>query len=351
MTDDNNSLYLSRILSGYYYFILNNQKYKLVYPDISIRYQAEIYANAEKDSSKYNQWLTDEDILDYLTSHGMWSHDGDSKLKEIENKIEDHKVDLYKNVLNPNNIKTIKRHLDGARKSYNRLYNLRHSFDHLTLNGYSESINNQYLLIYSIYTNNDERVFENIQDADNLMLNSFADHISANIIGIETFRQIARSDVWRNYWSANKNLVFDNAVVNWTDEQKTLVVLTKMYDSAHEHPECPPDSVFEDDDMFDGWMISQRRESEKSRSKNRTEKMLEGKKLGRAQEVYLIASSQEEVKNIYGLNDNQSRSIIKERESAIEKTGEGIRHSSLPDIQRDITVQTNQQYIRSVKGQ
>lgn len=350
MTDDNNSLYLSRILSGYYYFILNNQKYKLVYPDISIRYQAEIYANEEKDSNKYNEWLTDEDILDYLISHGMWSREGDSNLKDIEEKIEDHKVDLYKNVLNPNNIKTVKRHLDGARKSYNRLYNLRHSFDHLTLNGYSESIKNQYLLIYSIYTNNDERVFNSIEDSDNLMLNAFADHISSNIIDIGTFRQIARSDIWRNYWSANKNGVFDNAVVNWTDEQKTLVVLTKMYDSAHEHTECPPDSVFEDDDMFDGWMIMQRRENEKNRSKQRTEKMLEGKKLNRAQEVYLVASSQEEVKNIYGLNDNQSRSIIKERESVIEKTGQGIDHSHLPDIQRDLTLQTNQQYIRSVKG-
>jgi len=350
MTDDNNSLYLSRILSGYYYFILNNQKYKLVYPDISIRYQAEIYANEEKDNNKYNEWLTEEDILDYLITHGMWSQDGDSRLKDIENKIEDHKVDLYKNVLNPNNIKTVKRHLDGARKSYNRLYNLRHSFDHLTLNGYYESIKNQYLLVYSIHTNANEKVFNNIEDIDNSILDLFAQHISANTIDIGTFRQIARSDIWRNYWSANKNLVFDNAVVNWTDEQKTLVVLTKMYDSAHEHTECPPDSVFEDDDMFDGWMISQRRENEKSRSKTRTEKMLEGKKLGKAQEVYLIANSQEEVKNIYGLNDNQSRSIIKERESSVEKAGKPLDHSNLPDIQRDITVQTNQQYVRSVKG-
>jgi hypothetical protein len=350
MTDDNNPLYLSRILSGYYYFILNNQKYKLVYPDISIRYQAEIYADEEKDKNKYNEWLTDEDILEYLISHGMWSNDGDSKLKDIENKIEDHKVDLYKNVLNPNNIKTVKRHLEGARKSYNRLYTLRHSFDHLTLQGYCESIKNQYLLIYSIYTNNNERVFDNIEDSDNLMLNAFAEHISSNTIDIGTFRQIARSDIWRNYWSANKNSVFDNAVINWTDEQKTLVVLTKMYDSAHEHTECPPDSVFEDDDMFDGWMISQRRENEKNRSKNRTEKMLEGKKLGKAQEVYLIANSQEEVKNIYGLNDNQSRSIIKERERIMDQSGKPLDHANLPDVQRDIIVQTNQQYIRSVKG-
>jgi len=350
MIDNTISLFLSRILSGYYYFILKENKYKLVYPDISIKYKAEIYANNERDNTKYNEWITDDDILEYLISNGMWTRDADAKLKDIENKIEEHKIELYKNFFNPNSIKNIKRYLEGARKSYNRLYNIRHMFDNLTHNGYIEGIKNQYLLIHSIYTHNNEKVFDNIDTANNLFLNKFAEEISLNIIDISTFRKIARSDLWRNYWSANKNLVFDKPVVNWTDEQKTLVILTKMYDNAHEHTECPADAVFEDDDAFDGWMILQRKENDNYRAKKRTEKFLEGKKLNNAQEVYLVANSQEEVKNIYGLNDNQSRSIIKERDNVIEKNKNGLDHSSLPDIQRNLNVQINQQYIQSVKG-
>ena len=133
-------------------------------------------------------------------------------------------------------------------------------------------------------------------------------------------------------------------MINWTDEQKTLVVLTKMYDSAYQHPECPPDSVFEDDDMFDGWMILQRRENEKTKNKNRTEKLLDGKKLNKAGEIFLVANSKEEAQNIYSLNDNNSRHIIKERENIIKNTSETIDVGQLPDVQRDLTMQTNQQF-------
>jgi hypothetical protein len=164
------------------------------------------------------------------------------------------------------------------------------------------------------------------------------------MIDITTFKAIARSDQWRNYWSANNELLFDKATINWTDEQKTLVVLTKMYDSAYEHPECPSDNVFNDDDMFDGWMIFQKRESEKIKNKNRTEKMLEGKKLDKAGEIFIVANSQEEAKNIYDLNDHSSRHIIREREHVIKNSSQEINDGNLPDVQRELVVQANQQY-------
>ena len=117
-----------------------------------------------------------------------------------------------------------------------------------------------------------------------------------------------------------------------------------MYDSAYEHPECPPDSVFEDDDMFDGWMITQKRENEKNRNKNRTEKLLEGKKLDKAGEIFIVANSKEEAQNIYGLNDHTSRHIIKERESLLKSTSQIIDDANLPDVKRELVVQANQQF-------
>jgi hypothetical protein len=122
-----------------------------------------------------------------------------------------------------------------------------------------------------------------------------------------------------------------------------------MYDSAYQHPECPPDTVFEDDDMFDGWMIKQRRENEKNKNKNRTEKMLEGRKLDKAGEVFIMANSQEEAEQIYGLNDNNARHIIKERNQVILQSTEQIVDAALPDVQRNIILQTNQQFKDSRK--
>lgn len=345
---NNTSLYLSRILSGFYYFILNNKQYKLVYPDISVRYEAEIYADNERENNKFGEWLDDNNILYYLIDYGMWTPNGDDAVKTLEKQIEDQKVSLYQSILNPSQTKNIRRYLEGSKKSYNRLYNIRHSFDHLTLDGYIENIKNQYLLAYSIYDSNNERVFNDINDIDFNLLTQFSESIASYIINIDTFRSIARSDLWRNYWSANKDRVFDKPVVNWTDEQKTLVVLTKMYDSAYEHPDCPNDKVIEDDDMFDGWMIYQRRENDKAKDKNRANKLLEGKKLDKAQEVFLMAKTNEEAQNIYNLNDNQSRNIIKEREKMISNLG-SVEHSKLPDVQRDLVVQSNQQFMNTAK--
>jgi hypothetical protein len=96
---------------------------------------------------------------------------------------------------------------------------------------------NQYILIYSLFDSNNNRIFQSIEDADPIFLNNISNKISENIIEISTFRTIARSDIWKNYWSAN-NDVFDRASSSWTDEQKTLIVLTRMYDSAYQHPEC-----------------------------------------------------------------------------------------------------------------
>lgn len=342
-------IYLSRILSGFYIFIHNNTKYKLVYPNIAIKYEAELYAQEEYEKNKFNDWIVDDSIVDSLVSMGVWNYNGDDNLKNIEKQIEDLKVDLYKNFLNPPKAKTLRKTLSNVKNTYNRLYSLRHSLDQYTVEGYSQFLKNHYIIVHSLFYANNSRVFPSMDDCDSQLLNNIATTIAENTIDISVFKSIARSDVWRNYWSANQNNLFDKATVNWTDEQKTLVVLTKMYDSAHEHPECPPDTVFEDDDMFDGWMIQQRRENEKSRNKNRTEKMLEGKNLGKAGEIFVAVNSQEEAQQIYDLNDMSSRQIIRERQLVVNNSSGQINESELPDVQRNLTIQSNQQFKNNIR--
>jgi hypothetical protein len=281
---------------------------------------------------------------------GIWSYDGDNTLKKLETQIEDTKAELYKNFLNPTKIKQLRKSLENYKKTMNRLYETRHSLDHITASGYSTWLKNQYILVHSLYDINDNKLFNDISQVDQNILNDMALIIGQNNIDINIFRSIARSDTWRNYWSANKDYLFDKSTINWTDEQRTLVVLTKMYDSAHEHPECPPDNVFEDDDMFDGWMILQKRENEKNRNKNRADKMFD-KKLGKAQEVYVMANSKEEAQNIYGLNDSNSMHIIKERNNLVMKAGSDVPETRLPDVQRNLIMENNKKFMESRKKQ
>lgn len=345
------SLYLSRILSGLYIFFYNNKKYKLIYPDISVKYEADLYAQEEFDKNKYNEWIQDSDVVDTLVTMGVWSYNGDKNLENIEKQIEDLKVDLYKNFLNPAKIKSLNRTLSNTKLAYNKNYEIRHSLDKYTITGYINELKNQYILINSIYDEYNKKIFNINNNIDFNLYNNLSYTISANTIDISIFRLIARNEMWKNYWTANSDNLFDRPTSNLTDEQRTLIVLTKMYDSAYQHPECPPDSVFEDDDIFDGWMITQRRENEKIKNKNRTEKMLEGKKLNNAGEVFIMANSQDEANNIYSLNNSSSMHTIKERNMFIQNSNSIIEESSLPDVQRDLTVMNNQKFIQNTRKQ
>jgi len=342
------SIYLSRILSGFYIFVYNTKKYKLVYPDISVKYEAEIFADEEYNKNKFNDWITEDSIIDTLVSLGIWTYNGDEGLKSLDKQIEDLKVQLYENFLNPAQLKTIRRTLQNTKNTYDRNYNLRHSLDHITPEGYVQGLKNQYILMHSIYDMDNNLIFNTNYDYN--LFNNITSTISENYIDIPTFKKIARSDNWRNYWSANKDHIFDKPTINWTDEQKTLIVLTKMYDSAYEHPECPADSVFEDDDIFDGWLIHQKRENEKTKNKNRTDKLLQGKNLDKANEIFVKANSKQEANNIHDLNDNTSKHIIKERQHAIKRSGNNtLDDTKLPDVQREILVQTNQAFMNRKK--
>lgn len=337
------NLYLSRILSGFYIFVYNDTKYKLVYPDMHIKYEADFYAAEEYNNNKFNDWIQEDQIIEYLIDAGLWHYGGDDQLKKIETQIEDNKVELYQSFLNPPKQKQTRKTLNSLKKSYDKLYTIRHSLDSLTPAGYADLLRNQYILIHSIRDMDNNRIFTSLNNLNYNELNNISSVLAEHTIDISTFRQIARNDTWKNYWSANKDYLFNKATIDWTDEQRTLVVLTKMYDSAAEHPESPAEPVYEDDDMFDGWMIYQRRESEKIRSKNRTEKILEGKGLDKANEVYIMASSKDEAKSIYALNDNTAMNTIKERSQMLASSKQDIKESDLPDIQRSLQIQQNQQ--------
>jgi hypothetical protein len=106
-----------------------------------------------------------------------------------------------------------------------------------------------------------------------------------------------------------------------------------MYDSVHEHPEKPNDSVIDDDDMLDGWMISQRRAIEKSKLQ---ESMLKtNSKLGKAQEVFIFTDNQEGIKEVMSMNSDEANLAIAQR-SNILNNGQSIDHSRLPDVQKDL---------------
>lgn len=340
MDDRDISLYLSRIISGYYIFVYNNQKYKIQYPSREIKYDAEIYAHQEFVKNRFVDWPRLDQISMFLMSQGLWSQEAEKFLETSEHTTENLKVEIYNNFRNPTALSQFRKRLKQHEKTCAKLLAQKHAFDQITLEGYCEVLKSNYILSRSIYDENNQLCFLDENNNNNEDFETIASMIAKNTISPSQFRAIARSNQWAYYWNIKKGHLYDTAVVDWTDEQRILASISRMYDGAKEHPECPPDDVIEDDDAFDGWAISERRKNEKEKAKSRAEKMLPGK-LGNSQEIFVKVNNRQQANDIGALNDMQGKAVINERKQVVKQAG-FVKEQHLPDVKRDLIIDSNQ---------
>lgn len=335
---DKDNLILARIISGYLIFKYNGETLYLIYPSLSLKYEAELFYDEMYENYKFSDWITQEDILAILKENRLWNDINEKQFSLLEKQIEQTKIELFKSFYMTQKQKSIRAKLNNLKETYQKHYSIRHSLDHLTVSGFCEKYKNEFLVTNSIYQKIDNSFikFFNTKYADSKILEDINYEINLHQIDIPIFRRIARSAEWRSYWSANKNFVFEKASAEWTDEQRTLVVFTKMYESAYESSEPPPDPVFDDDDMFDGWILLQNETAKKERNKKTEDKTL-GSKMSKAQEMFIMASSPNDASDVYDMNNSATKAIIAERNNAIMKTKD-IDASKLPDAQRDIAI-------------
>lgn len=346
MDDKKITLYLSRILSGHHIFLCGGRRLKMVYPNAQLKYEAELVALEEKEKNRFSDWIKQEEVERILISQGLWTQDSPKFMAEAEKKLEDLKVAIFSNYKNPAALKFHRRSIELHRKTELKLAMSKASIEAITLEGYIENIKNNYVLCKSIY-DEDNKIF--FSEGNNIeLLDTIGSKISRATISATEFRAIARSPQWSYYWnSTDAGNLFGAPIIDWTDEQRTLAAFTRMYDGARQHPESPSDEIFDDDDAFDGWAISERRKYEKEKKKARAEKMLPGN-LSNAGEVFVVAKTKEEADDIMSLNDYTGMATIKERSRAIQRSG-SIRDQDLPDIQRDLIITQNEMMAQTLR--
>jgi hypothetical protein len=330
-------LLLYRIFSGYLIFYVNNERYKLEYSNVFLKYEAQILYNNIINDEKYNDWLREENLDNLLIYLNLWTKDTKMIIKDIEKKIDSSKADYYSNFKLNDKKKNIKKNLESYKKQLNTILGKKEELYSNTLEGYANSIKNEYIISNTLYKN-EALVFNNKNSENNYVLfNNIVSELNKYTIGITDFKKLARSNLWRSYWNVRKNDVFGQDL---TDDQRTLVGISQMYDRVYEHPDCPSDEVIEDDDALDGWMIVQKRKIEKDKKQQQIDSL--NPKLKNAQEVFLFANNKEEAEDIVGLNNPESLSRMKSKMAHVNKFGL-TEESQLPDVQIDLRNQLNQQ--------
>lgn len=236
----------------------------------------------------------------------------------------------------PSKTKNIKSNIKNTKNSINKIYATKQNFLSNTLEGYANSIKHEYVICNTLYKNN-SLVFNINQDYKSFALfNSLVQEIDKLMITTENFKELARDNIWRNYWnSSTKNELFDDCVANLSDEQRALINISKMYDNIYEHPECPSEQIIEDNDALEGWMIVQKRKNETAKKQNVFDSNNKNDNMKKAGEVFLMAESNQDVESIVEMNTFESKMLMNEKLSHINKVGT-VNDGDLPDVQRTL---------------
>lgn len=340
ISSDNILLLIYRISTGKLVFSCDDETYVLYGASPEIKYDAEIICSNIIEDQKYEDWWRKDDLTYILNKLGIWNSDYDKVLTKTEKNIENSKFALYSNRLNNDKMKSIRKDLENYKKEYQRLLGLKHYLDYLTLDEFAETKKNQFIITEClVYKDSNKRVFDkDINNIDHNKFDKITSAISQHIISIESYKKIARHESWKMIWYANKNNIFGRSAIELTDEQKTLVSLSNMYDKIYEHPECPQDFVIDDDDMLDGWMIDQKRKNEASKKESSNQDILN--KHSKAKEIFIVGD-EDNIEEINSLNSLQSKHIIKQRNRVIKNNSDGVDEINLPDVKQELLQKLN----------
>jgi hypothetical protein len=106
--------------------------------------------------------------------------------------------------------------------------------------------------------------------------------------------------------------------------------------------ECPND-IFDDDDMVDGWLILNKRKSDKDSAQKRAEELTN--KYPNAGEIFVCNKygtgiEEEDINKISRMNSPESQRLKKERMEALHKAGV-LNEVDMPDTKREIQMAMN----------
>ena len=335
--DVNLEYYLYRIISGYYLIDIKDIRYKVIYPTIDIKYQAEQIYRDILDQYKFDtNWISDLQLQILLDTNSIWTKKNAEELSKQQHALELEKIDLYKEFSNTTNRKKHKKHVLSINSQISSLIYKKESLNYLTLKHFANNIKNEFIILNCLFDQQDNKILKDIDCFNESYNNAFAQLVSKEIldhqIQVSELKKLARSDIWRSYY--NEHNAFPKSSIEANDDYRHLVSLTKMYDQIRQHPECPTEEVIEDDDALDGWFLYQKQKTSKEKQKNQILDKLGGNKIKNAGEVFVVTHDQNEARTVFGMNDEKSLQDIRQSIKIANEKG-SVSWTSLDHVIED----------------
>lgn len=300
---------LYRILSGT--TILNLHGLTLTVRPFSVidRYQAEEYGQRCYDKAFSEGAYTLEETYEL----SGWNEELEARLADIPKRIEQMKVDYYNIFFNGVKERTyISKNIDLQNSRYYDLMKQKHSYFDKTCENAKLQSTKIYLFEKSVYKD------EILYDYSDISVLNVISKFNEVCLDETEVRKLSKNYKWRTLWNSIKDpsSIFVNHPSTYTDEQLSLIIWTRTYDSVYESPECPDQKIIEDDIALDGWFIIQSRK----RNEEQKQKLAE-KKGSDAGEIFMPVRSQEDAYSVMALNTGKAQQKIQMLQNDLEKHG------------------------------
>lgn len=341
------SLYTQRIISGITYIYCGDVKYIVKPLTTTQKYRAEEIYYETIENCKFEEILNEEQIIDLMIQNGKWSKEKDIELKEISANIDKYKIELFNSYFQAQHRDSARRQIKKLKERLVELTNEKHSMDQFTDVGLARIAKSLYSIGVSLYNLDDTRVWPGesyLSDQSHLLEQALSAY-RAEQIDSEFIRKLSRIEPWKAIWSVGKSSdIFGIPAADYTDDQKTIVLWSKMYDSIQESQDCPPEEMFDDDDYIDGWLLIQNQKFKDARYKSQGESMFgdKAKKKDGNQEIFVPINNEEDFKRVMAINDSKGRLIQNQRLATIDRVGK-VSEEQMPDSKIQLKQQAAQQ--------
>lgn len=346
-SSDKESL-VNRIIAGRTPLRIKNQfgVYETIYyirPSLTDKLIAdEIYSELCQNYS--DDLLSEDELLEYLYKIGAWTEQDEEIIEKLPKDIEQLKIKCYESYLNSEVRKMAKKAIQIAKNKLIEVLGIKNQYSHLTITGTALLEKIKYLTGRALFNKSGQRIFKekSFWKQTNSILDQSISCLNYLKISETDFREIARSEPWRSYWSVREacNGLFSKSAVLLTDDQKELINWSLLYDGVFSHTDCPPDDVIEDDDCLDGFLILDKKNRDKDKLNNKVEGGIKNERIRNADEVYIAADTFEDAQKIHSLNSDFAKAKISQRNKIIENKGE-ISEKDLPDVKQRLMMELN----------
>tara|TARA_B100000676_G_scaffold117798_1_gene117269 strand:+ start:4484 stop:5521 length:1038 start_codon:yes stop_codon:yes gene_type:complete len=288
-------------------------------PSLQQLYKSQVvYKEAYRDALVKDN-LTSEESVKLLKAEGIWSSEKEETLEQIPNEVEELKIKIFKNFRQTTVREGYRQDLRNLEDQFTELMQEKMQYNYVTCEGLATYAKLNWLIENTV-TFEDGRPY----DWKEVGINTVLNHVTKHMLSDSDARKISREEPWRSLWASSSkegSSIFDRPIIELTQEQKSVVGWSKLYENVQESPDCPSKEIVEDDDAFDGWLIQENRKRDKDKKTKSLDDGLSDK-VKNSDEIFIMADNQEEIEEIYDLNSEQSRFNIAQRQKAIKVASE-----------------------------